>query len=154
MAALTADGRVVCWGSNNYQQCAVPFGLANVVGLSCAPGSLALTADGELITWGVDAPALPKGLIVMPMHILLWSRQVWTEGDRNAFNINSFTLLILKWMLVWAYVISSSTIIIAPDVRSPHSFLIHKWQNRVTVYHNDEGISTVRPPELVRCTIF
>jgi alpha-tubulin suppressor-like RCC1 family protein len=55
MAVVIQAGRVVCWGSNRYQECDVPDGLENVVAVSC--GGLftaALTLDGKVWCWGAN----------------------------------------------------------------------------------------------------
>ena len=45
--ALTAEGRVVAWGSNDVGQTNVPSGLSNVVAIAAGDHhSLALTAEG------------------------------------------------------------------------------------------------------------
>jgi len=71
-AALTADGRVVCWGNSTYGQTNSPAGLTNAVAV--AAGTLhtaALTADGRVVCWGnngngqTDAPtALTNAAVV------------------------------------------------------------------------------------------
>lgn len=53
--ALKADGTVVSWGENDYNQLAVPAGLSNVVAVAGALyHSLALKADGRVVSWGYD----------------------------------------------------------------------------------------------------
>ena len=67
--ALTADGRVVAWGSNFYGQSTVPAaaqGGVIAVGAGLGRHSLALKADGSVVAWGENAdgqctvPALPR----------------------------------------------------------------------------------------------
>jgi len=54
--ALTAEGRAVGWGANDFGQATAPSGLSNVVAIAAGGGynghSLALTADGRVMAWG------------------------------------------------------------------------------------------------------
>ena len=51
--ALTAEGRVVGWGRNDYGQTTIPSGLSNVVAIAAGGlHSLALTAEGRVVGWG------------------------------------------------------------------------------------------------------
>jgi hypothetical protein len=55
MADLTRDGKVVCWGSNGLGQCTVPFGLENVISVSCgANHTAAVTRDGNIVLLGLQ----------------------------------------------------------------------------------------------------
>ena len=64
--ALTAEGRLVCFGSNGHGQCAVPGGLENVVSVAAGyDHTCALTAEGHLICFGSNGSgqcAVPGGL--------------------------------------------------------------------------------------------
>jgi alpha-tubulin suppressor-like RCC1 family protein len=55
-AALLADGRVVCWGTNIDRQCSVPADLGPAVQVA-AGGShtAALLADGRVVCWGYNS---------------------------------------------------------------------------------------------------
>jgi hypothetical protein len=54
-AAISKEGRVVCWGSNAYLQCEVPVTLENVVAVSCGYyHTAALVHDGSVVCWGYD----------------------------------------------------------------------------------------------------
>ncbi|MGV3773078.1 MAG: RCC1 domain-containing protein [Verrucomicrobiales bacterium] len=53
--ALTADGRVIAWGGNQFGQATVPSSLNGVRVVKIAAGSyhsLAVTESGHLVTWG------------------------------------------------------------------------------------------------------
>jgi len=51
--ALTKEGTVVAWGSNDKNQCNVPSGLKDVVAIAAGrKHSLALTEDGTVVAWG------------------------------------------------------------------------------------------------------
>ncbi|MDB4297028.1 hypothetical protein N9904_03460, partial [Akkermansiaceae bacterium] len=54
------------WGRNSYNQCDVPSGLTDVVGIACGGyHSLALKKDGTVVAWGDDADKqcdVPSGL--------------------------------------------------------------------------------------------
>jgi alpha-tubulin suppressor-like RCC1 family protein len=51
--ALTAEGRVVAWGSNEYRQTDVPNGLSNVVAIAAGDyHNLVLTSEGRVLAWG------------------------------------------------------------------------------------------------------
>ncbi len=51
--ALKADGTVVAWDMDYYQQTNVPLGLSNVVAIAAGGhASLALKQDGSLVAWG------------------------------------------------------------------------------------------------------
>jgi hypothetical protein len=53
--ALTADGRVVCWGYYIMQSSAQPTNLTNVVAVAAGWNhDLALKADGTVVAWGSD----------------------------------------------------------------------------------------------------
>ena len=65
--ALTDEGRVVAWGSRNYQgQTNVPSGLSNVVAIAAGTDhSLALTDEGCVVAWGRNHEGqtkVPRGL--------------------------------------------------------------------------------------------
>src|SRR5262249_46211603 len=52
--ALRADGTVVAWGWNEYDQCDVPAGLTNVIAIAAGnKHSVALRADGTVVGWGL-----------------------------------------------------------------------------------------------------
>ena len=52
-AALLSDGRVVCWGANDYGQCDVPPDLGPAVQVKVSPShTVALLADGRVVCWG------------------------------------------------------------------------------------------------------
>jgi alpha-tubulin suppressor-like RCC1 family protein len=56
-AAITSEGKVVCWGQNNDHQCDVPAELDSeaVVALSCGGShTAALTASGNVVCWGLN----------------------------------------------------------------------------------------------------
>jgi alpha-tubulin suppressor-like RCC1 family protein len=65
-AAVTLEGRVVCWGRQDDGRCNVPAGLDNITAVSC--GSVvtaALTRDGRVICWGSNQYgqcSVPAGL--------------------------------------------------------------------------------------------
>jgi hypothetical protein len=51
--ALKADGTVVAWGLNDFDQTSVPAGLTDVVQVAAGEyHSLALKADGTVVAWG------------------------------------------------------------------------------------------------------
>jgi len=51
--ALTKEGTVVAWGSNDKNQCNAPSGLKDVVAIAAGrKHSLALTEDGTVVAWG------------------------------------------------------------------------------------------------------
>jgi alpha-tubulin suppressor-like RCC1 family protein len=57
MAAVTQDGRVVCWGSNNYGMSTPPDHLEGqiVVAVSCGTThTAALTSEGRVVCWGAN----------------------------------------------------------------------------------------------------
>ncbi len=64
--ALTAEGHVVAWGSNDYGQTNVPSGLGNVVAIAAGSShTVALTADGRVVGWGDNSCGqldVPSGL--------------------------------------------------------------------------------------------
>jgi hypothetical protein len=60
---LTADGRVIAWGDNNWGGCDVPEGLSNVVAISSGYYNIALKADGTITNWGGIQRPMPP---VMP----------------------------------------------------------------------------------------
>jgi alpha-tubulin suppressor-like RCC1 family protein len=52
-AAVTADGKVVCWGGYNAQQKCIPLDLDNVIAVSCGGGhTAAVTHDNKVFCWG------------------------------------------------------------------------------------------------------
>jgi alpha-tubulin suppressor-like RCC1 family protein len=54
-AAVTAEGRVVCWGDNDFGQCDVPADLFNVVCVSCfCYDSVTVTSDGRVLVSGYN----------------------------------------------------------------------------------------------------
>jgi hypothetical protein len=65
-AALTVDGKVVCWGSNDNGQCNVPDDLDLVGAVSCGHYFVAvLTRDGVVRCWGendCEQCNVPEGL--------------------------------------------------------------------------------------------
>jgi alpha-tubulin suppressor-like RCC1 family protein len=64
--ALTAEGRVVAWGDNEYGQANAPSGLSNVVAIAAGYyHSLALTTEGRVVAWGDNGYGqtnVPSGL--------------------------------------------------------------------------------------------
>jgi alpha-tubulin suppressor-like RCC1 family protein len=51
--ALTEDGKVFGWGSNNYGQLNIPNNLPRIVDIACGNyHSLALSEDGKVFAWG------------------------------------------------------------------------------------------------------
>ncbi len=53
--ALRADGTVVGWGLNPYQEADVPSDLSDVTAIDSGAGfSVALKADGSVVTWGTN----------------------------------------------------------------------------------------------------
>jgi alpha-tubulin suppressor-like RCC1 family protein len=55
IAALTMEGRVICWGDNSDGKCEVPRELVNAVSISCGfDHTAALSADGRVHCWGCD----------------------------------------------------------------------------------------------------
>jgi alpha-tubulin suppressor-like RCC1 family protein len=66
--ALEADGTVVAWGRNNYNQCIIPAGLTAKYIAAGDHHSLALRADGSVVAWGGDYNGLldiPAGLVAI-----------------------------------------------------------------------------------------
>jgi alpha-tubulin suppressor-like RCC1 family protein len=57
-AALTRDGKVLCWGSNEHKHCCiveVPGALENVIAISCGGyHTVALTDEGTVVCWGLN----------------------------------------------------------------------------------------------------
>jgi alpha-tubulin suppressor-like RCC1 family protein len=52
-AAVTEDGKVVCWGMNISKQCNVPEALENVESVCCGGDfSAAITQDRKVMCWG------------------------------------------------------------------------------------------------------
>ncbi len=67
IAALTADGRVFCWGKNDHKQCNVPPDLGPVHSIWCKDYvTMALTAEGKLVHWGgrFKTCTIPEDLVV------------------------------------------------------------------------------------------
>jgi hypothetical protein len=49
-AAVTPEGKVICWGDNTNRQCRVPSTLENVVAMSCGNfHTMALVSDGTVV---------------------------------------------------------------------------------------------------------
>jgi alpha-tubulin suppressor-like RCC1 family protein len=66
-AALTRDGRVICWGSNQDGQCSVPTGLKDVVAVSARYyHAAALLRGGQLVCWGLNL----RGECDVPANLL------------------------------------------------------------------------------------
>jgi alpha-tubulin suppressor-like RCC1 family protein len=57
-AAVSQEGRVVCWGENGtHRQCEVPLELESerVIAVSCGfDHTAALTAEGKVVCWGCN----------------------------------------------------------------------------------------------------
>lgn len=54
--AKTADGKIIAWGANNYDQATVPTSLDNKEVVDVYTGfyqNYAVTADGDIVTWGL-----------------------------------------------------------------------------------------------------
>jgi alpha-tubulin suppressor-like RCC1 family protein len=69
-AALSHDGKIVCWGDNSKRQCSVPIGLANVIAVCCgAYHTAAVLSDGSVVCWGHNeygqCTGMPSSLTVM-----------------------------------------------------------------------------------------
>jgi alpha-tubulin suppressor-like RCC1 family protein len=55
-AAITRDGKVVCWGSNGWGECTVPASLKRAVSVSCGRWhTAALTPEGRVVCWGASS---------------------------------------------------------------------------------------------------
>jgi alpha-tubulin suppressor-like RCC1 family protein len=70
--ALTQEGKIVCWGSQDEGRCSIP-NLANVISVSCGCHMVALTDEGKLIAWGSSHAGqcnVPDDLTVMQLSIL------------------------------------------------------------------------------------
>jgi alpha-tubulin suppressor-like RCC1 family protein len=72
-AALTQDGKVLCWGNSSY--CSVPAALEFAVAVRCGIShSIALGNNGQLVCWGDDRfgqCSVPTDVTVMMPAILL-----------------------------------------------------------------------------------
>ncbi len=65
-AALKADGTVVCWGKNNYEQCDVPSGLEAIQVSAGRFATIAIKPDGTVVAWGSNDYGqlnIPSGLV-------------------------------------------------------------------------------------------
>jgi alpha-tubulin suppressor-like RCC1 family protein len=74
-AALTAYGKIVCWGANARGQCDTPVNMEPAVGVCCGRDlTVALTSAGKLVVWGNNRDSrfsVPENLCVVPQHIVL-----------------------------------------------------------------------------------
>jgi alpha-tubulin suppressor-like RCC1 family protein len=65
-AAITSEGKVVCWGDNARGQCSLPDNLDDVVAVKCGFfHTVALLGDGTLVSWGENEDnrrTIPDGL--------------------------------------------------------------------------------------------
>jgi alpha-tubulin suppressor-like RCC1 family protein len=71
--ALTADGRLTCWGRDR-EVLSVPTELANVIAIHSCSMTLALTAEGRLLAWGDNTYGqcnVPEDLCLIPVTILM-----------------------------------------------------------------------------------
>src|SRR5262249_52871694 len=68
---LRADGTVVAWGDNYYQQTNVPAGLSTVVSIAAGGWhNLALKRDGTVVAWGASGPNANGSLIALGQNIV------------------------------------------------------------------------------------
>ncbi|MDB4492626.1 hypothetical protein N9022_01985 [bacterium] len=86
---------LVAWGENEDQQCDVPAGLTNVVGISGGSDhSLALKGDGSVVAWGqnewkqCDVPTGLKNVIGISGGIFSHSLAVRKDGTVVAWGYN------------------------------------------------------------------
>jgi alpha-tubulin suppressor-like RCC1 family protein len=74
-AALTREGRVICWGNNTCGQCDVPSDLPTVIAIGCGDlFSLTVTNAGAVIVWGGISDGqcdVPEDLVVGGTVVLL-----------------------------------------------------------------------------------
>jgi alpha-tubulin suppressor-like RCC1 family protein len=74
-AAITGDGRVVCWGSAGHHACVVPPTLERAVAVSCGNGhTAALTQNGTVVCWGINTSGectVPRNTVGMASLAIL-----------------------------------------------------------------------------------
>src|SRR2546428_1636738 len=64
--ALLANGTVIAWGDNSFQQASVPLGVTGVVAIAAGDyHSLALRSDGTVVAWGDNT----DGQLVVPRDL-------------------------------------------------------------------------------------
>lgn len=61
--ALKQDGKIVCWGNNQFKQCEIPANLPPVVQVAAGQQQSAVVlADGSMRWWGLTSGYLPRGV--------------------------------------------------------------------------------------------
>jgi len=99
--ALTSEGRVVCWGDNDYGQTTVPADVTGVVAIAAGGiHSVALTGAGRVICWGngsfgqLAMPADMTGVVAIAagaLHSVALTREgrvvCWGDGSYDATTV-------------------------------------------------------------------
>jgi alpha-tubulin suppressor-like RCC1 family protein len=100
-AAITKDGKVVCWGNKGNGQCRVPSTLSRAQAISCGQYyTAALTPDGMVFCWGDNRSNqcfVPRGLVNViaiscgPCHMAALTQagavKCWGQNEHGQCNV-------------------------------------------------------------------
>ncbi|HLP78298.1 MAG TPA: hypothetical protein VK327_15440, partial [Candidatus Paceibacterota bacterium] len=137
---LRNDGRIICWGKDEYGQTNVPVGLSNVVAVAAGYyHNLALKANGTVVAWGDNTfgqTNVPAGLSNVVMISAGYSHNLALRSDGSivGWGTNDYGQISIP---------PTATNVIAMVAGGSHSMVLRADGTMVAWGFNGDGISSM-----------